>query len=100
MIATVIQYGNLLIVRDRNGNQLGTISTGGGDFLGHSSSFVVLRFGTQIVTYNENGDRLGITQIPEDYRIQSITESGFCARTGNLMLVYDSYGNNIDRYSI
>jgi len=100
MIATVTQYGNLLIVRDRAGNQIGNISTGGGEVLGHSSSFVVLRFGGQIVTYNENGNRMGFTQIPSDYRVQSITESGFCTRTGNMVLVYDSYCNNIDRYTV
>lgn len=100
MIATVNEYGNLLIVRDRNGNQLGTISTGGGEFLGHSSSFVVLRFGSQIVTYDQRGSRLGMAQVPENYRIQSITESGFCARTGSMILVYDSHGNNIDRYPV
>jgi hypothetical protein len=100
MIATVTQYGSLLVIRDHRGDQIGTISTGGGEFLGHSSTFVVLRFGTQIATYNENGNRLGITQVPESYRIHSITESGFCARTGNLVLVYDQYGNNVDRYPV
>lgn len=100
MIATVTQYGSNLIVRDSSGSQIGFISTGGGEFLGHSSSFVVLRFGGQIVTYNEDGNRMGFTQIPTDYKIQSITESGFCARTGSMMLVFDSYCNNVDRYPV
>lgn len=100
MIATVTQYGSNLIVRDSSGSQIGLISTGGGKFLGHSSSFVVLRFGGQIVTYNEDGNRMGFTQIPTDYKIQSITESGFCARTGSMMLVFDSYCNNVDRYPV
>jgi hypothetical protein len=100
MIANVTQYGNLLVIRDRSGNQIGSISTGGGEFLGHSSAFVVLRFGGQIVTYNSDGNRIGHIQLPTDYRIQSITESGFCARTGNMILVYDSYCNNVDHYIV
>ena len=100
MIANVIQYGNLLVIRDQTGNQIGSISLNGGEVLGHSSKFVLVRYGNNCITMNENSQQLGMTPIPSGYRIQGITDSGFSARTGNVIEVYDQYCNHIDHYSL
>lgn len=100
MISSVIQYDSLLVVRDQNGQQIGTISLGGGEFLGYSSSFIVLRYGNMIVTTDENQRQLGNIGLPGDYVITGITNNGFLARTGRILQVYDPYCNHIGIQSI
>jgi hypothetical protein len=100
MISSVIQYGSLLVVRDETGQQIGSISTGGGEFLGYSGTFILLKYGSMVISMDENQRHFGSTIIPEDYIITGITNSGFLARTGNILLVYDRYCNHTDTQSI
>jgi len=91
MIASAILYGSLLVLRDKNGTQIGSISLNGGEFLGYSSNFIVLRYGNMIITRDVNDHQLGNLPLPSDYVIIGITNSGFMARTGNLLQSYAPY---------
>ena len=95
MICSGDQYGNQVVLRDRTGSQIGILTLGGGELLGNSRSFVVVRYGNMIYTMNENQQQLGSVPLPSDYRIQNITEDGFTARTGNMLQKYDMYCNHI-----
>lgn len=95
MISSVIQYDSILVVRDETGQTIGTISTGGGEFIGYSNTFILLRYGNMYSTVDENQRPLGSTILPEDYEITGITSSGFLARTGRLMQVSDPYCNHV-----
>jgi len=100
MIRIAEQYGQQLVLFDEGGHMIETLSLNGGEFLGHTTSYVVIRYQNMIVTYNENGDQLGNITLPSDYRIQSITDSGFCARTGNILEKYDPYCNYLGPVSV
>jgi hypothetical protein len=100
MISNVTQYGSLLVLRDQQGQQVGTLSVSNGELLGYSRDFVVVQFDGMIVTMDENQRTLGRLILSSDYRIQGINESGFCARTGSQVMVYDPYCNKINQYSV
>jgi hypothetical protein len=92
MISSVIQYGSLLVVRDESGQQTGSITLGGGgEMLGYSSNFIVLRYGNMISTVDKNQYPMGNIVLPYDYKITGITNSGFLAQTGRMLIVYDQY---------
>ena len=76
MISSVIQYDSILVVRDENGQTIGTISTGGGEFIGYSNTFILLRYGNMYSTVDENQRPLGSTILPDDYEITGITNNG------------------------
>lgn len=95
MISSVIQYDSLLVVWDESGQKIGSISIGGGELLGFSNTFILLRYGNMFSTVDENQHQLGNIVLPEDYVIIGITNSGFLARTGRLLQVYDLYCNHI-----
>lgn len=100
MISSVIQYSSLLVVRDETGQQIGSISLGGGEMLGYSSKFIVLRYGNMIITVDENQSQLGNIVLPAEFQITGITNSGFLAKTGSNLQVYDPYCNHTGIQSI
>jgi hypothetical protein len=92
MISSVIQYGSLLIVRDESGQQIGSITLGGGgEMLGYSSNFIVLRYGNMISTIDKNQYPMGNIVLPSEFQITGITNSGFLARIGSMLIVYDPW---------
>jgi hypothetical protein len=91
MISSVIQYDSLLVVRDESGQKIGTISLGGGEFVGYSNAFILLRYGNMYQTVDANQYPMGNVILPEDYEITGITGSGFLARTGRLLQMYDEW---------
>jgi hypothetical protein len=95
MISSVIQYDSLLVVRDETGQQIGTISLGGGQFIGYSNTFILLRYGNMYATVDENQYPMGNTILPGDFVITGITNNGFLARTGQLLQMYDPYCNHV-----
>jgi hypothetical protein len=100
MITAAILYDSLLVLRDNKGNQIGSISLNGGEFLGYSSNFIVLRYGNMIITRDEKDRQLGNLPLPSVYVITGITNSGFMARTGSLLQSYDMHCNHIGSQNI
>jgi len=100
MIGSVIQYDSILAVWDENGNRIGALSLGGGVMLGYSNSFIVLRYGNMIVTTDADQRQLGSVVLPAEYEITGITNSGFLARTGNTLQVYDAHCDHVGVQSI
>jgi len=99
MISSADQYGNQISLRDRSGQQVGNLTIAqNAEFLGHSSTFVVIRNGGMIITLDENQHTLGSVVLPLDYRIGGITDSGFYAKTGGLTIVFDPNCNIINKY--
>jgi hypothetical protein len=94
MIGSVIQYASLLVVWDEHGQKIGTISLNGGEMLGYSNSFVLLRYGNMIITTDANQRQFGSIVLPANYQITGITNNGFMARTGQTLQVYDQYCNH------
>ena len=90
MITSAVQYGSQVAIYE-NGTPLGNVQISGGDFLGHSRNFLLVRYGNLYVTFNETNHQMGSVPLPADYTIQSITDSGFVARTGNLLIQYDMF---------
>lgn len=100
MIANVTQYGSLLILRDQKGQQVGSLSISGGEFIGHSSDFIMVKYGNVIITVDENQRQLGSIPFDSEYIIGGITDSGFTARTGSMVFVYDKYCRKINAYGV
>lgn len=100
MIATVTQYGSMLVLRDQHGQQVGNMSISGGDLVGHSRDFVVIKYDNMYYTINENQQQLGNLQLDSSFRFQSVTDSGFTVRTGNMITSYDKYCRKIDSFVI
>lgn len=100
MLATVIQYGNTLDLRDRSGQSIANIGLGNGQLVGYSSSLIVIQYGNSIVTYDGYGNKLGGSTIPNNHKIVGVFENGFNARVGNVMVVYDEYVNPQNTFSI
>lgn len=100
MFATVTQSGGMLILRDQHGQQVGNLTISNGEFLGHSRDFVVIKYEDMIITMDQNQSKLGSTPLPSNFKVQGVTESGFYARTGNMIVVFDRYCNRIDQYPI
>ena len=100
MINSATQYGDQLVLMGRGGERTGTIILNGGEFLGHSRNFIVVRFGDQVCTFDENETILGAVNLDESFKISGITDSGFYAKTGSVVEVYDWYCNHIDHYTV
>ncbi|MFA7157030.1 MAG: hypothetical protein WC123_04985 [Bacilli bacterium] len=100
MIAQVSQHGSILVLRDNTGSQINTILIGNGEFLGHSGKFVVIQYGDMIVTMNENQSILGRIVLDSRYRISGITDSGFHAKTGSMIIAYNSMCEHINSFSV
>ena len=100
MIAQAQQYSSLIVLRDRHGDEVGTLSIGDGIFLGHSRDYVVIQYGDMIVTMDENQRNLGSVVLDQRYRIQGITESGFYAKVDNAVIMYDKFCNKKDQYAV
>jgi|GEM_PF-2664983 len=100
MIGSVIQYDSILAVWDENGTKIGTLSIGGGEMLGYSNKFILLRYGDLIMTTDADQRQLGSTVVPGGYQICGITNSGFLAKTGNILQVYDTHCNHVGIQSI
>jgi hypothetical protein len=90
MITSAIQYGSQIAIYE-NGNPIGNVQISGGQFLGHSQNFLLVKYNDLYVTFNEKNHQLGSIPLPADCTIQSITDSGFVARTGNLLIQYDMF---------
>lgn len=100
MISAVLKYGNLLVIRNSNGDQIGNYTLNGGTLVGHSSSFLVVRYQNQILTINERGQTIGMTPIVSGSTVQGITDSGFNIALGSVMEVYDIRCCRVNHYSI
>lgn len=100
MIGSAIQYGDMLVLRDGFGNTISNLSLNGGEFVGHSSTYVMIRYQNMIVTYDEDGNQLGNYTLPSDFRIQGITDNGFYARTGSILEQFDPYCNYVGPVSV
>jgi len=99
MIRTVYQYGSIIILRDENDTNIGTLSIGEGELLGYSSHFILVRFGNMVISWDKDQVTLGSEIFPENYTIKGITQSGFIAETGQLRQIYDPYCNHIGTQS-
>lgn len=100
MIREAVQYGSLVNLFDEEGSQVGSLSIGNGEFVGHSRDFVVIRYQDMIVTMDSNQRILGRLVIDGRYRIGSITEAGFTARVDSAVEVYDKYCNHKNHYTV
>jgi len=100
MIRSVVQYGSILDLRNEQDNQIGTLSIGEGMLLGYASNYILVRYDNMIVSFDKNQNRLGHIILPEEYRIQGITQNGFIALTGRLQILYDPYCNQVGTQSI
>lgn len=100
MIAQVSQHGSILVLRDNTGSQINTLSISNGELLGHSGKFVVIQYGDMIVTMNENQNILGRIILDSSYRISGITDSGFHAKTGSMIVAYNSMCEHINSFSV
>lgn len=98
MIATVTQFGSLLVFRDLTGKQVGSLPIGGGVLVGHSSEFVVVKYDNHYLVVNENQQPLGRLQLDSSFRFISATDSGFTVATGNMAISYDKYCRKIGSY--
>jgi hypothetical protein len=94
MIASAIQYGSQIVLRDRDGQPVGNITVGSNaELLGHSRNFIVVQYGGLVMTLDENQRTLGTVQLSDEVRIGGINENGFYARFGSQLINYDPYCN-------
>jgi len=100
MIASATQYGSLVILRDQSGNQIGSLSISSGQMLGFSRDFVLVKFGNMYITMDVNQTTLGSIPLDSSFTIQGITESGFSARTGRMVISYDKYCRQVGTYVV
>jgi len=100
MIFEAQQYGSLLILRNSEGIEIGSLSIGDGEFLGHSRDFVVIRYQDMIVTMDSQQNVLGRLVIDSRYVVRSITEAGFTVKADTAIETYDRYCNHINHYTV
>ena len=99
MIASVLEYGSTLSLRESNGNQISIVGISSDSYLlGHSSTFLVVQNGNMIMTIDENSRTLGNVIHHGDYRVGGINENGFYVKTGSLTTQYDKYCNIVSKY--
>ena len=94
MIRQAIQYSSIVNIFGDDGTQIGSVTIGSGELLGYSRDFLVIRYGDMIVTKDANDHQLGSLVIDRRYQIMGINESGFTARDGSALEVYDKYCNH------
>ena len=88
MIAT--QYGSNIHTTTNAGVLIADFYiSSASEMLGYCDDFILIRNGAHVYTVDERGYQLGFMQVPEEYRITRVTNSGFSVKKGSLL---ENYG--------
>jgi hypothetical protein len=99
-IGDVQQKGNWLHSYDGN-REVGRFAIGSSDqFLGFSSSIVVVRKGNWIYSYDQKGKELGRFGIGSSDQFRSVNGNNINIKKGNWVHTYDVNGRELSRRSL
>lgn len=99
-IGDVQQKGNWLHSYDGN-REIGRFAIGSSDeFLGFSSSIVVVKKGNWIHSYDQKGIELGRFAIGSSDQFRSVNGNNIIIKKGNWSFTYDVKGKELSRRSL
>ena len=99
-IGDVQQKGNWLLSYDGN-KEVGRFSIGSSDeFLGFSSTIVVVKKGNWVLSYDAKGKEMGRFSIGSSDQFRSVNGNNINIKKGNWLLTYDVKGKEISRRSL
>jgi hypothetical protein len=95
-IGDVEQKGNWLYSYDENGKSIGSFSINSSDeFLGFSTSLIVIKKGSWLNSYDAKGSYLGALAIGSNDKFKSVTGKNINIIKGNWIYTYDFKGSYI-----